>query len=152
MVWLVEWEWPLETHVFECLAHRERYYQEMWPCWSTCGLVGGSVSLWCQPLRSHVLKLYLMWHPVYWTMVTPLGRSESLGMADPWEIDTIPITFVNFACSNSVLAQVLHKNSLRWGCPSSLDFLTMWVLRRGLSGCRFSNCKHFIYFHSLFVL
>ena len=37
MSWF-EWEWPPQTH-------RKWHYQEVWLCWSGCGLIGGSVSL-----------------------------------------------------------------------------------------------------------
>ena len=37
---------PTDPHSgFECLAHREWRYQEVWPYWNKCGLVGGSMSL-----------------------------------------------------------------------------------------------------------
>ena len=47
---------------FEILVHRE--CQEVWPCWSRCGLVRGSISLWRQALRSHMLKLHAVRYTV----------------------------------------------------------------------------------------
>ena len=50
--------------IFECLAHREWRYKEIWLCWSRCDIVGGSVSLWRWALRSPMSKLCLVWDPV----------------------------------------------------------------------------------------
>jgi hypothetical protein len=47
-----EYEWPLEAHIFECLAIREWHYLRRI---KRCGLVGGSVSLGA--LRFQKLKL-----------------------------------------------------------------------------------------------
>ena len=38
--------------------------KEVWPCWSGCGLVEESVSLWGQVLRSPLLKLHSVWYTV----------------------------------------------------------------------------------------
>ena len=39
LVWWFEYAWPREWHCYE-----------LWPCWSRCGLVGGSVSLYNESL------------------------------------------------------------------------------------------------------
>jgi hypothetical protein len=47
--WCFESAWPREWH-----------YWEVWPCWSGCGLVGGSMSLWTWTLRPSCLEASLL--------------------------------------------------------------------------------------------
>ena len=42
--------------VLECLAQRKWHYQEIWPCWCRCGLIGGSITLWRWSLRLYMHK------------------------------------------------------------------------------------------------
>lgn len=47
---------PPQIHVCECLAHSRQHCQEVWPYWSRCGLVGGTLSLWRWALKSNKFK------------------------------------------------------------------------------------------------